>query len=46
MVSSILLLFTDPDGFFRRDPKEWSDLKLTAIIMLILVASVTSGVLS
>jgi len=35
MVSSILLLFTDPDGFFRRDPKEWSDLKTPAVVVLI-----------
>ncbi|MDD1663428.1 MAG: YIP1 family protein [Methanomicrobiales archaeon] len=40
MVSSILLLFTDPDGFFRREPKEWSDLKIPAVIVLI------SGILS
>jgi hypothetical protein len=40
MVSSILLLFTDPDGFFRREPKEWSDLKIPAAIVLI------SGILS
>ena len=36
MVSSILLLFTDPDGFFRRDPKEWSGLKTPAVIVLAL----------
>jgi hypothetical protein len=35
MVSSILLLCTDPDGFFRRDPKEWSGLALPALIVLI-----------
>ena len=35
MVSSILLLFTDPDGFFRRDSKEWSDLKIPAVIVLV-----------
>jgi hypothetical protein len=35
MVSSILLLCTDPDGFFRRDPKEWSSLKIPAVIVLI-----------
>ena len=35
MVSSILLLFTDPDGFFRRDMMEWSDLKTPAFIVLI-----------
>ncbi|MDD1661998.1 MAG: YIP1 family protein [Methanomicrobiales archaeon] len=35
MVSSILLLFTDPDGFFRRDPKEWSGLKTPAVIVLV-----------
>jgi len=35
MVSSILLLFTDPDGFFRRDPQEWSDLKTPAVIVLV-----------
>ncbi|MGA2934521.1 MAG: hypothetical protein ABSD81_05140 [Methanomicrobiales archaeon] len=28
MVSSFLLLCIDPDGFFRRDPKDWSDLKI------------------
>ena len=36
MVSSILLLFTDPDGFFRRDSKEWSDLTVPAAIVLVL----------
>ena len=36
MVSSILLLCTDPDGFFRRDPKDWEDLKIPAAFMLIL----------
>jgi hypothetical protein len=40
MVSSILLLCTDPDGFFRRDPKEWSNLKIPAAIVLV------SGILS
>jgi hypothetical protein len=35
MVSSILLLFTDPDGFFRRDPKEWSGLAIPALIVLV-----------
>ena len=35
MVSSILLLFTDPDGFFRREMMEWSDLKTPAFIVLI-----------
>jgi hypothetical protein len=35
MVSSILLLFTDPDGFFRKDPKEWSGLALPALIVLV-----------
>jgi hypothetical protein len=35
MVSSILLLFTDPDGFFRRDPKEWSGLAIPAVIVLV-----------
>jgi len=34
MVSSILQLATDPDGFFRRDPKEWADLKIPAAIAL------------
>lgn len=33
MVSSILLLCTDPDGFFRRDPKDWSGLKIPAAIV-------------
>ena len=35
MVSSILLLFTDPDGFFRRDPQEWSGLAIPAVIVLV-----------
>jgi hypothetical protein len=35
MVSSILLLFSDPDGFFRRDPKEWEGLKVPAAIVLV-----------
>jgi hypothetical protein len=35
MVSSILLLCTDPDGFFRSDQKEWSDLKIPAVIVFI-----------
>jgi hypothetical protein len=35
MVRSILLLFSDPDGFFRRDPKEWSGLAVPAAIVLV-----------
>jgi hypothetical protein len=35
MVSSILLLFSHPDGFFRRDPKEWSGLAVPAVIVLV-----------
>ncbi len=35
MVRSILLLFSDPDGFFRRDPKEWSGLAIPAAIVLV-----------
>lgn len=34
MGSSILLLFTDPDGFFRRDPKDWEGLRIPAAIVL------------
>jgi hypothetical protein len=46
MVSSILLLCTDPDGFFRRDPKDWSDLKIPAAIVLISgLLSATAGYL-
>ena len=36
MVRSILILFSDPDGFFRRDPKEWSGLAVPAIIVMIM----------
>jgi len=35
MVSSILLLFSDPDGFFRRDPKEWSGLAVPAAVVIV-----------
>jgi hypothetical protein len=35
MASSILLLFSDPDGFFRRDPAEWSGLRVPAAIVLV-----------
>jgi hypothetical protein len=35
MVSSILLLFSDPDGFFRRDPADWSRLAVPAAIVLV-----------
>jgi len=35
MVRSILLLFSDPDGFFRRDPKEWSGLGIPVAIVLV-----------
>jgi hypothetical protein len=34
MANSILLLFSNPDGFFRRDPGEWADLKVPAVIVL------------
>jgi hypothetical protein len=35
MVSSILLLFSDPDGFFRHDPADWSRLAVPAAIVLV-----------
>ncbi len=35
MVNSILLLCTDPDGFFRRDPKDWSGLSIPAVLVLV-----------
>jgi hypothetical protein len=40
MPSSILLLFSNPDGFFRRDPAEWAGLKVPALLVL------ASGILS
>jgi hypothetical protein len=52
MVSSILLLFTDPDGFFRRDPKDWSGLSVPAAIVLVsgifsaMAGYLVSGVIS
>jgi hypothetical protein len=48
MVKSILLLFSDPDGFFRHDPKEWSGLAVPAAIVLAsgVLAAVSASLMS
>jgi len=48
MVRSVLLLFSDPDGFFRRDPKEWEGLAIPAALVLAagILAAITGYLVS